>query len=30
MKAFVKLTEQVDGEYRIKSDPPVVVADRAT
>jgi uncharacterized protein (DUF2252 family) len=25
MKAFAKLTEQVDGEYRIKSDPPVVV-----
>ena len=25
MKAFTKLTEQVDGEYRIKSDPPVVV-----
>ena len=30
MKAFAKLTEQVDGEYRIKSDPPVVVAARAT
>jgi uncharacterized protein (DUF2252 family) len=28
MKAFGKLTEQVDGEYRIKSDPPVVVALR--
>ena len=28
MKAFEKLTEQVDGEYRIKSDPPVVVAMR--
>ena len=28
MKAFEKLTEQVDGEYRIKSDPPVVVALR--
>ena len=25
MKAFSKLTELVDGEYRIKSDPPVVV-----
>ncbi len=25
MKAFEKLTEPVDGEYRIKSDPPVVV-----
>jgi uncharacterized protein (DUF2252 family) len=25
MRAFVKLTEFVDGEYRIKSDPPVVV-----
>jgi uncharacterized protein (DUF2252 family) len=25
MKAFEKLTEEVDGEYRIKSDPPVVV-----
>jgi uncharacterized protein (DUF2252 family) len=25
MKAFEKLTEQVDGEHRIKSDPPVVV-----
>jgi uncharacterized protein (DUF2252 family) len=25
MKAFAKLTEQVDGEYRIKADPPVVV-----
>jgi uncharacterized protein (DUF2252 family) len=28
MKAFEKLTEQVDGEYRIKSDPPIVVAMR--
>jgi uncharacterized protein (DUF2252 family) len=28
MKAFVKLTEFVDGEYRIKSDPPFVVALR--
>jgi uncharacterized protein (DUF2252 family) len=28
MKAFGKLCEQVDGEYRIKSDPPVVVALR--
>jgi len=28
MKAFAKLTEQVDGEYRIRSDPPVVVAMR--
>ena len=28
MKAFEKLTEQVDGEYRIRSDPPVVVALR--
>ena len=26
MKAFAKLTEEVDGEYRIKSDPPIVVA----
>ncbi|HLM18355.1 MAG TPA: DUF2252 domain-containing protein [Acidimicrobiia bacterium] len=26
MKAFAKLTEQVDGEHRIKSDPPVVVS----
>jgi uncharacterized protein (DUF2252 family) len=26
MKAFTKLTEQVDGEYRIKSDPPLVVS----
>jgi uncharacterized protein (DUF2252 family) len=25
MKAFAKLTERVDGEYRIRSDPPVVV-----
>jgi uncharacterized protein (DUF2252 family) len=25
MKAFTKLVGQVDGEYRIKSDPPVVV-----
>lgn len=25
MKAFSKLTELVDGEYHIKSDPPVVV-----
>ena len=25
MKAFAKLTEYVDGEYRIKADPPVVV-----
>jgi uncharacterized protein (DUF2252 family) len=25
MKAFEKLTEEVDGEHRIKSDPPVVV-----
>ena len=25
MKAFAKLTERVDGEYRIKADPPVVV-----
>jgi uncharacterized protein (DUF2252 family) len=25
MKAFEKLTELVDGEYRIKGDPPVVV-----
>jgi uncharacterized protein (DUF2252 family) len=25
MKAFKKLTELVDGEHRIKSDPPVVV-----
>ncbi len=25
MKAFSKLTERVDGEYRIKADPPVVV-----
>ncbi len=25
MKAFAKLCEQVDGEYRIKADPPVVV-----
>ncbi len=28
LKAFAKLTEQVDGEYRIKSDPPIVVALR--
>jgi len=28
MKAFAKLTEQVDGEHRIRSDPPVVVALR--
>jgi uncharacterized protein (DUF2252 family) len=26
MKAFVKLTENVDGEYRIKSDPPLIVS----
>jgi uncharacterized protein (DUF2252 family) len=26
MKAFTKLTEQVDGEYRIKSDPPLIVS----
>jgi uncharacterized protein (DUF2252 family) len=26
MKAFAKLTEQVDGEYRIKSDPPLIVS----
>jgi uncharacterized protein (DUF2252 family) len=26
MKAFDKLTEQVDGEYRIKSDPPLIVS----
>ena len=25
MKAFTKLTEFVDGEHRIKGDPPVVV-----
>ena len=25
MKAFAKLTDRVDGEYRIKADPPVVV-----
>jgi len=25
MKAFTKLTEVVDGEHRIKSDPPIVV-----
>jgi uncharacterized protein (DUF2252 family) len=28
MKAFAKLTEQVDGEYRIKSDPPLIVSLR--
>jgi uncharacterized protein (DUF2252 family) len=26
MKAFAKLTERVGGEYRIKSDPPLIVA----
>jgi uncharacterized protein (DUF2252 family) len=26
MKAFAKLTEQVDGDYRIKSDPPLIVS----
>jgi uncharacterized protein (DUF2252 family) len=26
MKAFNKLTERVDGEYRIKSDPPLVIS----
>jgi len=26
MKALTKLTEQVDGEYRIKSDPPLIVS----
>lgn len=26
LKAFAKLTEQVDGEYRIKSDPPLVIS----
>jgi uncharacterized protein (DUF2252 family) len=26
MKAFAKLTVQVDGEHRIKSDPPLVVS----
>jgi uncharacterized protein (DUF2252 family) len=26
MKAFAKLTEKVDGEYRIKSDPPLIVS----
>jgi len=26
LKAFAKLTEQVDGEYRIKSDPPLIVS----
>jgi uncharacterized protein (DUF2252 family) len=26
MKAFAKLTENVDGEYRIKSDPPLIVS----
>lgn len=26
LKAFTKLTEQVDGEYRIKSDPPLIVS----
>jgi uncharacterized protein (DUF2252 family) len=28
MKAFEKLTELVDGEYRIKSDPPLIVSLR--
>jgi uncharacterized protein (DUF2252 family) len=28
MKAFAKLTVQVDGEHRIKSDPPLVVSLR--
>jgi uncharacterized protein (DUF2252 family) len=26
MKAFAKLTANVDGEYRIKSDPPLIVS----
>jgi uncharacterized protein (DUF2252 family) len=26
MKAFAKLTQQVDGQYRIKSDPPLIVS----
>ncbi len=26
LKAFAKLTERVDGEYRIKSDPPLIVS----
>jgi uncharacterized protein (DUF2252 family) len=26
LKAFAKLTEQVDGEHRIKSDPPLIVS----
>jgi uncharacterized protein (DUF2252 family) len=26
LKAFAKLTEEVDGEYRIKSDPPLIVS----
>src|SRR4051812_10393663 len=26
MKAFAKLTEEVDGEHRIKSDPPLIVS----
>jgi uncharacterized protein (DUF2252 family) len=26
MKAFAKLTVRVDGEYRIKSDPPLVIS----
>ncbi len=28
LKALAKLTEQVDGEYRIKSDPPLLVSLR--
>ncbi len=28
LKAFAKLTELVDGEPRIVSDPPLIVADR--
>jgi uncharacterized protein (DUF2252 family) len=28
LKALAKLTEQVDGEYRIKSDPPLIVSLR--
>jgi uncharacterized protein (DUF2252 family) len=26
MKAFTKLTEQIDGQHRIKSDPPLIVS----
>jgi uncharacterized protein (DUF2252 family) len=26
MKALAKLTERVDGEYRIKSDPPLIIS----